>query len=275
MSRWFRHYAGLCRDEKLVGVAIKAKQPVERVVWVWAAILESASEIDDGGRYALDPAEAAYFLRADEDDIRTIENALSDSGRLDAGFVVKWGNRQFQSDRSKERVAAHRERKRSEDIRPDTNETSRNGDVTLQKRHCNSPETDTETETNKKDRNARARVSLFKEFDEFWLIYPRRTGDNRHGANKSFEKAVKAGSDPQVIIAGARRFAAAMAGQDRQFIKGAAVWLNNRCWLDDFAPVGPNVLPFGTADPPRRQLSEAEQAERARKFNEDYAAGRI
>ena len=30
MSRWFRHYAGLCRDEKLVSVAIKSKQPIER-----------------------------------------------------------------------------------------------------------------------------------------------------------------------------------------------------------------------------------------------------
>ncbi len=62
MSRWFRHYAGLARDDKLVRVALKSKQPVERVMWVWVAILESASEINDGGRYDFDADEAAYFL---------------------------------------------------------------------------------------------------------------------------------------------------------------------------------------------------------------------
>lgn len=39
MSRWFRHYAGMMRDDKLVGAAIRAKQPVERVVWVWADVV--------------------------------------------------------------------------------------------------------------------------------------------------------------------------------------------------------------------------------------------
>jgi hypothetical protein len=147
MSRWFRHYAGLCRDEKLVSVAIKAKQPIERVVWVWCAILESAAEIDDAGRYGVDTAEIAYFLRTDEADICSIENALRDAGRLASGCVVAWSKRQFSSDRSKERVAAHRERKRVEDVRSDDSETSRNGVVTLQTRYGNAPELDTELDT--------------------------------------------------------------------------------------------------------------------------------
>ena len=49
MSRWFRHYAGMMRDDKLVRIAIKTKQPIERVLWIWGAILESAAEIDDNG----------------------------------------------------------------------------------------------------------------------------------------------------------------------------------------------------------------------------------
>jgi hypothetical protein len=61
--------------------------------------------------------------------------------------VVAWGKRQFSSDRSKERVAAFRERKRSDDVRSDDSEPLRNGDVTLQKRYRNAPETETETET--------------------------------------------------------------------------------------------------------------------------------
>lgn len=146
MTRWFRHYAGMSRDEKLVSVAIKSRQTIERVIWVWGAILESAAEIDDAGIYRFDEAEAAYFLRADEADILAIVSALEASGRLAGGCVVKWGNRQFSSDRSKERVAAYRERKRSERVQPDVIPPSRNGDVTLQSRHGNAPETETETE---------------------------------------------------------------------------------------------------------------------------------
>lgn len=158
MSRWFRHYAGMMRDDKLVRVSIASKQSIERVVWVWGAILESAAEIDEGGIYDVDPAEIAYFLRAEEIDIRNIINALECMGRISAGSVVKWGNRQFQSDRSASRVAAYRERKRSESDRGNAKSATGNGDVTLQERHCNSPETETETETEEpKGSKARAR----------------------------------------------------------------------------------------------------------------------
>ncbi|MFN3627446.1 MAG: hypothetical protein ACK4S3_06155, partial [Parvibaculum sp.] len=119
----------------------------ERVVWIWGAILESAAEIDDGGRYDVDPAEIAYFLRADQDDVDAVVAGLADAGRVAEGCVVKWGNRQFASDRSKDRVAAHRERKRAENGGDRGAETSRDGDVTLQKRHRNSPEAETETDT--------------------------------------------------------------------------------------------------------------------------------
>lgn len=146
MSRWFRHYAGMMRDDKLVSAAIRSKQPIERVVWVWGAILESAAEIDDNGRFDIDPAEVAYFLRADEADIFGILGALETAGRIASSVVVKWGDRQFSSDRSAGRVAAHRERKRAENTRPDVTETERNGHVTLPKRYSNAPETETETE---------------------------------------------------------------------------------------------------------------------------------
>jgi hypothetical protein len=147
VSRWFRHYAGMMRDDKLVRVAIRSKQTIERVTWIWGAILESAAEIDEDGRYDLDAAEIAYFLRADECDVDSVLSALSDAGRVVDSCVVKWGNRQFQSDRSKERVAAHRERKRSQGS--DSNRISKagNGAVTLQAGDGNAPETELETET--------------------------------------------------------------------------------------------------------------------------------
>lgn len=100
MSRWFRHYAGMMRDDKLVRAALRSKQTVERVVWVWGVILESAAEVDDEGRYELDHAEVAYFLRADDADIGAIESALADLGRVQGGRVAKWSTRQYQNDRT-------------------------------------------------------------------------------------------------------------------------------------------------------------------------------
>jgi hypothetical protein len=150
MSRWFRHYAGMMRDDKLVRVAIRSKQTIERVVWVYAAILESAAEIDDAGRYDLDAAEAAYFLRADEDDVVGIMRELQVAGRIAEGCVVKWGDRQFQSDRSAERVARHRAKKRQDNV----GDGRGNGAVTLQEQPRNSPETETELEKESSEANA-------------------------------------------------------------------------------------------------------------------------
>jgi hypothetical protein len=143
VSRWFRHYAGMMRDDKLVRVAIRSKQTIERVVWVYAAILESAAEIDDAGRYDLDAAEASYFLRADETDVVGILRELEVAGRIASGCVVKWGNRQFQSDRSADRVARHRAKKRQDNVGDDRG----NGVVTLHERQRNAPETELETDT--------------------------------------------------------------------------------------------------------------------------------
>lgn len=156
MSRWFRHYAGMMRDEKLVRVSIKSKQTIERVLWVWGAILESAAEIDEDGRYDFDTAEAAYFLRADEDDILAIVASLEAAGRLDKGVVAKWGTRQFSSDRSAERQRRYRERQKCGDLdssdggwanRPGNGDDAKNVTVTSPKRDGDAPETDTETET--------------------------------------------------------------------------------------------------------------------------------
>jgi hypothetical protein len=148
MSRWFRHYAGMMRDEKLLRVAVHAKQPVERVLWVWGAILESAAEINDAGRYELDAAEAAYFLRSDEADIVSIQTGLEGIGRVCEGHVVKWGDRQFQSDRSAARQKDYRDRQkaRGDGGCVQSGEPS-DGQVTAALRNADAPETETDTDT--------------------------------------------------------------------------------------------------------------------------------
>lgn len=155
MSRWFRHYAGMMRDEKLVRAAVKAKQPVERVIWVWGAILESAAEVNDGGRYEFDAGEAAYFLRCDVSDLECILASLEGFGRLAAGVVVRWGDRQYSSDSAAERQRRYRERRAAgatvsvNERDSDGAKPSRDGGVTLQE-----AETELDTE-NKQPRAAR------------------------------------------------------------------------------------------------------------------------
>lgn len=153
MSRWFRHYAGMMRDEKLVRVAVKSKQPVERVVWVWGAILESAAEINDGGRFEFDVGEAAYFLRCDESELADIVGGLEASGRLVASCVVRWSDRQHESDSSRERQRRYRARRNADSRselreRQDGDADVDGGDVTRPSRDgaVTPQETDTETE---------------------------------------------------------------------------------------------------------------------------------
>lgn len=180
MSRWFRHYGGLARDEKLVSVAVKSRQSVERVIWVWTAILESASEISDGGRFDLDAAEAAYFLRTDEADICSIVDALSHAGRISSGVVVKWSDRQYESDKSADRQARYRERKRAE--KGGIGEGKPQGDVTRPSRDAvvTAPDTDTDTDTDKKEvilsPKAAPKTKNGTRLDENWVL-PKSYGD--------------------------------------------------------------------------------------------------
>lgn len=80
-------------------------------------------------------------------------------------------------------------------------------------------------------------ADLTDAFDRFWLAYPKRgTASNpKQPARISFDKAVKAGADPEAIIAAAGRFdaierAAARAGTDK--VAQAVTWLNQQRWGD-------------------------------------------
>lgn len=162
MSRWFRHYAGMMRDEKLVSVAVRAKQPVERVVWVWGAILESAAEINDAGRFEFDAGEAAYFLRCGDDELVRVVECLEDLGRISGGVVARWSDRQFDSDSSKERQRRYRERVKARDnvqkLHDDVGEASPDvtGDGRVTSRDAMVTPQDTETDTDNYAARARA-----------------------------------------------------------------------------------------------------------------------
>ena len=70
------------------------------------------------------------------------------------------------------------------------------------------------------------------DFDAFWAVYPRLVG--KTDAKKAWAKAVeKLKMRPTDILEGARRYAAAKRGMDKQYIAHASTWINAQRWLDD------------------------------------------
>lgn len=72
------------------------------------------------------------------------------------------------------------------------------------------------------------------QFETFWKVYPRKEGKKK--ARENFARAVKAGADPQDIVAGAKRYAAAVDGTEARFIKWAQGWLTEERWTDHPEP---------------------------------------
>lgn len=271
MSRWFRHYAGMMRDEKLVSAAMRSKQPIERVLWVYGAILESAAEINYHGKFALDTAEAAYFLRADQADLDNIVRALEELGRLDGQRVVQWGKRQFASDRSAERQRAYRERGgKSQDNQTDRTVTqdAGDGDVTSPSRHGDAPETETYTESEKKE-DCSLRSPPPDDWppgyrEVFWSEYPRKVG--KLGALKALETVRKRQAVPWVRLIEAVRAYAATA--DPQFTKHPKTWLLNGCWDDEIQkkPSALATLPIITPSSPTWNVWKAHYRDTGQNF---------
>lgn len=295
MSRWFRHYAGMMRDEKLVRVAVKSKQPVERVVWVWGALLESAAEINDGGRYEFDPGEAAYFLRCDEPDLAGILACLEDSGRIGGGVVVRWGDRQYSSDAAAERQRRYRQRKagsdvsdhngdRDSDAESDVTRPSRDGAVTAQ-------ETETELETDSEKTPAPVLVAedgARDLFDEVWKAFPQNPTSIKAEARPLFDR-LKSADQVRVMEAAKRYrqwFTEDNAGRKRsedeglRFVPRLSTWLENGAWRhagelplksDPAAPAAPMVRLSRSTDESLWLACERIMNKRAATSNDGWA----
>lgn len=70
-------------------------------------------------------------------------------------------------------------------------------------------------------------------FDDFYAVYPRKVG--KVEARRAFAKAARS-TDPMVIVAGARRFAADPNLPPKQFIPNPSTWLNRGSWDDEPLP---------------------------------------
>jgi hypothetical protein len=68
-------------------------------------------------------------------------------------------------------------------------------------------------------------------FGEFWRAYPRKAA--KEAARRAFAAAIKRGADPEILIAGARRYAIERAGEPARWTKHPATWLSGGCWEDE------------------------------------------
>ncbi|HYF72789.1 MAG TPA: helix-turn-helix domain-containing protein [Nocardioides sp.] len=70
-------------------------------------------------------------------------------------------------------------------------------------------------------------------FEAWWMLYPRKK--DKFAAFRAFQAAIKKTS-VEVLMAGARAYAAEVAGRADEHIKLGGTWLSKRCWESD-APV--------------------------------------
>jgi len=151
MARWYRAYEGTTTDPKLGEVALIAECSRSVVIATWHAILEACAGANAGGAFDLTPRRVAVSLGEPISLIQAVFSGLAEVGMIEGDQVVRWKDRQYESDSSTSRVRAFRERKRVSETFPGSHsavsETPRNSEETFQQRCVTAPETETETDT--------------------------------------------------------------------------------------------------------------------------------
>jgi hypothetical protein len=118
---------------------------------------------------------------------------------------------------------------------------------TGQQRAVNRPEV--KTLEYLRNENTRSRAGESDQFDRWYAVYPKKV--EKIAAQKSFDRLIATGKIPfEDLMAVTIRFAASVAGKDKQYIKGPAVWLNKGCYLDE--PDAPAQTPGGAIAAPTR-----------------------
>ncbi len=216
MTRWFRFYDDAMHDAKLLRLS-------DATFRAWMTLLCVASK-NDG---ALPPAEdIALTLRCKKPLVAGWITELVAAGLLDrteTGFVPhNWGDRQYKSDSSAERMKRHRDGKR--DVTPTVT-----SDVTVTVQ--NRADTDTDTEQKEEPREV-ALSSGPSDFDIFWQEWPNKVG--KPAAMKAIRSALKRASFND-IMAGLRDYIRDKP-PDRPWLN-PATFLNQNRWEDQPAQV--------------------------------------
>ena len=224
MTRWFRLYDDVLNDPKVQRLSGESFK-------FWINMLCIASK---NGGVLPGIEDMAFALRVSNDVCTSLIDELKTCGLIDGSKRLVphgWDKRQYKSDTSTDRVKRFRERSRN--VTETVSETAPDTDT----------ETDTETDKNqKKIPKKRDRSAGSAEFENFWLVYPRKI--NRAVALKAFEKATRK-TEADLIISAVRGYKFA---DDEQFIPHPATWLNQERWID------------GTPTSVRPQVTEAEKS---------------
>ncbi len=148
-------------------------------------------------------------------------------GRKRHGFAgQKWANHEYEPSFPEEKGTERGSVRTCEGAEP--NDTKALNEV-----QSNSPSTSPIEKPTKQ-------ISVQSWFDQFWKAYPRRK--SKDGAKRKFQSLLKRGTDPKMIVVGARRYArlCASLGTELQFMKHPTTWLNNGCWEDEDLPAAPD-----------------------------------
>ena len=170
MSRWYRAYSGIVKDDKLAEIAVMGACSRAVAIATWHAILESAADMQDGGRFDTTPRRVAAVLGEPALVVEQVFAAMRELGMIGDNRVNAWKRRQYESDNSTERSRKHRDAKR-------------NGDATLQGRCATPPDTETEITSEVQElvlipgeteevRPKQVRTAYPADFEDFWKAYP-------------------------------------------------------------------------------------------------------
>lgn len=136
---WFRAYSEMVDDEKLRLLAFEDR-------WHYVAVLccKSLGILDDKCDQQLMRRKIAVKMGVQVRELDEISRRLAEVGLIDENSLqpIKWDERQFESDSSKERVRRYRERQKNQLVK----DMKRDGNVTVTVQET---DTDTDTEGNR------------------------------------------------------------------------------------------------------------------------------
>lgn len=120
-------------------------------------------------------------------------------------------------------------------------------EIPLNVRTNGTPTSNSNTNSKKKEREKEG-DAYASEALEFWGVYSQvaRLGDSKKASCRAYAKARSEGASQTNIMDGVKRFVARHKHErtERQYIPGAAKWLNGACWETE---QGPPKQPIGTA----------------------------
>lgn len=231
--KWIKLSTQMFEDEKIR--LIEKKPEADTVLIIWIKLLAQAGKTNAAGYVFLsenipysDEMLSTIFSRP----IEAVKSALQiltqykmiEISANNMILICNWEKHQniegLERIREKNRLRKQKERERKKSISTDQS-------VTRHVTHSHDLEEEKESEKNK----IKIINSYSKEFEQFWLMYPRKVDKKK--AYKSYGKIIK--NHPiEAVLTGTRSYASQVKHTEIKYIKHPATFLNNESFLDEF-----------------------------------------